>query len=111
MLSAADMVHQRRAVHGFEWMVEVPSFLDDATIRSVIVTSANVAVREARQSGQNYVLASSLVPSRAVYVLAASHPRLVSHPQMTIRYEFTPSGQVIPVSPFQIKQAGKGRQN
>jgi hypothetical protein len=78
---------------------------------TVIVTSANVAVREARQSGQNYVLASSLVSSRAVYVLAASHPRLVSHPQMTIRYEFTPSGQVIPVSPFQIKQAGKGRQN
>jgi hypothetical protein len=111
MISVADMVHQRRAVHGFEWMVEVRSFVNDALLRSLMVTSANVAAREARQSGKTYVLATSPVPSRAIYVLAASHPRLVSHPQMTTRYEFTPSGQMITVSPFPSQQDGKGREH
>jgi hypothetical protein len=92
MQSVADMVQSRRTVHGLEWMVEVRSFVSDKTFRLIVKTSAQLAADEARQSGKNDVLASSDEPERAVHVLVAGHPKLA---RMLIRYEFTPTGEMI----------------
>jgi hypothetical protein len=110
MISIADTVQKRRSTHGLEWMVELRPelrpFVSHAMFRMIINTSAQLAVDEARQSGKTYVLASSSVPCLAIYVLAAGHPRLASHPQMTIRYQFSPSGEIITLPWMEL--AGKG---
>lgn len=95
MVSAKpSCITERRDAHGYYWRYTHSPDEPEETLTMAIRVAGEAAANEARMSEKTYVVASTLQPSRAVFVLARNHPELAGV-AMSVMFEFTPKGERI----------------
>jgi hypothetical protein len=93
-MSESDCITERQTAYGYWWCYQHSNDEPHETLLAAIRVAAEVAADKARESGKNYVVASTPQPSPAVYMFACDHPD-PSNVGISIMYELTPEGDCI----------------
>jgi hypothetical protein len=80
--------------HGYWWRYAPSQDEPGENLVTALRMAADVASKEARNSGKTYVVASALQPSPAVHVFACDHPD-AGKADINIMFQFSPDGRRI----------------
>ena len=87
-------ITERETPHGYWGRYTHSQDEPDDTLKAATMIAVNVARNEARKRGKNYCVASTPLPTAAVYIFASDHPD-AADPAINVMLELTPSGESI----------------
>jgi hypothetical protein len=90
----SDCVTERRDAGGYYWRYDHSADEPRDSLAAVIMIAAEIAAEKARQTGKTHFVASTPLPSPAIYVLTHGHPEL-SKKAISVMLEFRPDGKRI----------------
>jgi hypothetical protein len=89
----SDCITERQTEHGYWARYQHSHDEPHVTLEAAIMVAGDIAAKEARKSGKNFVVASTPLPAPAIYVFAHDHPD-AAKPGMNV-FEFSPGGERI----------------
>jgi hypothetical protein len=87
-------ITERETPFGYWWRYAHSQDEPEDTLKAATMIAVNVAREEARRRGKTYCVASTPLPTAAVYVFACDHPD-ARDAAINVMLEFTPEGQRI----------------
>ena len=84
----SDCITERETPHGYWWRYTHSRNEPRDTLTAAIIVAGEIAAEEARKRGKTYLLASTPLPTAAVYVFACDHPD-AKDASIEVMFEFT----------------------